>query len=93
MWPKVWGEYSYPMTKLWPEGPVRRVLHFIQTCKRVLPKVFEDYTENGGEFYGPDKEDTESSENTDDDDDDDDDEEDQEEDQDKMILSQVDAVF
>ena len=89
MWPKVCAEYAYPMTKLWPEGPVRRALHFIQMCKQFLPDVFDSYEESGGEYYGPEDED----ESSDSEEEDQEDEEDEEDDADQLLLSQVDDVF
>ena len=74
------------MTQLWPLGPARRAIHFAMKCKLLLPTVFEDYEASGGEYYGPDKDDTESSDSSSND-------EQEEVDGDKLILSQVDDVF
>ena len=89
MWPKVFAEYSYPMTQLWPETQVRRAVHFITTCKGFLDDVLDCYEESGAEYYGDEQE-----EDEDDDDDEDEDGEDEDgEDEDQLVLSQVDDVF
>ena len=88
-WPKVCAEHSYPMTHLWPEGTVRRSLHFIMASKSCLERVFASYEEDGGSYYGPEDDDSK---------DEDDDEEqcaedEDDEDEDDLLLSQVNDVF
>ena len=64
MWAKVCTEYSYPMTKLWPEGQIRKVVHFVMKCKTDLTRVFDSYEENGGEYYGPENNDAKDTRRT-----------------------------
>ena len=44
---------QYPITAVWPVGPVRRIKHFTHKCAAQMQNVLSDYESVGGEYYGP----------------------------------------
>ena len=90
LWENLYQEYSHPMTALWPEGVLRRIIHFVMICRTDWPDVLRSYEDAGGDYYGDESDDEESSSEENEDEDNG---EDEEEDEDKQALTQVDDVF
>ena len=54
-WDDIMKMHAYPMTHLWPVGPVRRSMHFIGKCLTHMGIVLESYEGQGGDYYGPEE--------------------------------------
>ena len=43
---------NYPMTAVWPVGPIRRQLHFVRKCDSHMEDMLKGYESAGGQYYG-----------------------------------------
>ena len=57
---------AHPLPAFWPVNVMKRFIHFIDTLYDKVPGVFENYEQEGGEYFQSEEEEEDSDEESDD---------------------------